>query len=571
MESWIVCLTRERKQSMHARIFSWLVVLAVGLLAPEPAPAAPDDTELADAQQTLREARVSVDGPSLVKFFRQRTLPQADRDKLAATVRRLGDDAFAVRRQAYKDLLLAGRASLPFLRPAVKDDDPQIARSAEELLGRIEAGADVALTIAAARVLAARKPPGAAEALLAYLPLADEESLQEAVLETLAAVGLRQGRVDPVLTAALKDSDPVHRLGAAFVHGKGGPDARKALKTLLADSDARVRYQVAAALLRAGDRSAMPVLIALLVEARDPVPGQVEEILGQLAGDQGPTVALGTTDEERRKCRVEWDQWWKPNGARVDLAKLNQEKALRGLNLVCECGAGRNPQGFVWEFGRDGKRRWEFNNVNTPCDVQPLPGKRVLVCNYHGNEVTERDHTGKVLWTYRTTGSVRSCRRLANGNTFIATINELLEVKRDGTKVYSHSRQGNIYRARKLANGHFLYVNSQGQVVELDRSGKDVRTVAIPGGTGVFADVDLLPGGRYLVGLYSANKVMELDRAGKVLSQFTVTTPSSVNRLPSGHVLVTSMDAKCVVEFTRQGKEVWKQTTPGRPFCVRRY
>ena len=42
-------------------------------------------------------------------------------------------------------------------------------------------------------------------------------------------------------------------------------------------------------------------------------------------------------------------------------------------------------------------------------------------------------------------------------------------------------------------------------------------------------------------------------------------------RLPNGHILVTSMDARKVVEFNREGKEVWKQETPGRPFCVRRY
>jgi len=331
-----------------------------------------------------------------------------------------------------------------------------------------------------------------------------------------------------------------------------------------------VRYHAAMAMVKAKERSAVPALIALLADARDPLAAQVEDLLGRLAGEQSPAASLGTTAEERRKCRAEWEQWWKANGDKVDLARIDLEKALRGINVVCECGAGKHPQGYVWEFGRDGKMRWEFDSVNTPCDVQLLPGKRVLVATYHGTEVTERDQAGKVHWIHRTTQSVRSCRRLANGNTFIATQSELLEVNRKGEKVYSHATTG-VYRARKLRNGGFLYIGNQGKVVELDRAGKEVRSVVVPGGTGVFADVELLPNGRYLVGLYSANKVMELDRAGKVVSQWNVTTPSSVNRLPNGHVLVTSMDARSVIEFNRQGKEVWKQTTPGRPFCVRRY
>jgi outer membrane protein assembly factor BamB len=127
-----------------------------------------------------------------------------------------------------------------------------------------------------------------------------------------------------------------------------------------------------------------------------------------------------------------------------------------------------------------------------------------------------------------------------------------------------------MYRVQRLRNGNLLFpVN--GQVVEIDRSGKRVRAVNIPGGTGIWAHVELLPSGRYLVAQYSANKVIELDSAGKVHWEVSVTTPSSASRLLNGNVLVSSMDKRRIVIFNRAGKEVWSLKTQGRPFMVKRY
>jgi HEAT repeat protein/outer membrane protein assembly factor BamB len=530
-----------------------------------------EPNELAEAEAAVRHARVGVDGSSLLAFFRQRTLAEAQRQQLAAVVKQLGDDDFAVRTKAYRALLTAGRSAVPFLRSALRDPDPEITGSAKKLLARLEDGSDTALMLAAARVLSARKPAAATQVLLAYLPQAADDTLEEAVFHALARVGVEDGKVDPLLKAALKDKNPLVRLAAAHVYGRGEPELRKALPPLLADADPRVRLHVAGTLAHAGDKAAIPVLIALLGDGPLELAWPAEDMLCRLAGDQAVPAGLGSTPDERRQCRDAWALWWKTNAAKADLALLAGEKALLGRNLVCECGAGKHPQGYVWEFGRDGKMRWEFDNVNTPVDVQILPNGRVLVATWGAGEVTERDQKGKVLWTYRTTSATRSCQRLANGNTFIATTNELLEVTRAGKKVFSQAPVGMIHRARKLRNGQFVYINSAGQIGHLDRTGRTIRTVAVNGQPGSFADVDLLPNGRYLVGFYQGNQVVEVNNAGKILWTLNVNSPSSINRLPNGNTVVASMNAQRVVEFNRAGKEIWSQRTPGRPFCVRRY
>jgi hypothetical protein len=544
---------------------------AACLAAAAPGRAAEADSQVTVAEEALRDAKVGTDGPSLVKFFRQRTLSEADRKKLADKVPLLGDDNFQVRRRAYRALLVGGWASLRYLRPALKSTDAEIARSAKKLVARIEGGAEAAVIEAATRVIAVRKPAGATEALLAFLPMTGDENIEEAVLKSLAVVGLQGGKVKAALAEALKAKDPMRRWAASYVYARGGPEQRKALAPLLTDPDVRVRFQAATALTRAGEKKAVAALIGLLAKTPDSLAFRVEDLLYRIAGDKSPQATLGTTAAERKKCRDAWAGWWKANEAKVDLAKLNLKKLLRGITLVCECGAGKHPTGYVWAYRAGGKPLLEFDNINTPCDVQLLPNNHILVAPYSGNDVTERDRKGKVLWTHRVQGQARSCQRLPNGNTFIATTLGVLEVTRAGKVVYSYQKPEGIYRARKLRNGKILYISMRGRVVLLGAGGKELKSVNVPGGVPSYGDVELLPNGRFLVCCYGSNKVMELDAAGKAVWQITVTSPSSVNRLPNGNTLVTAMNAKCVVEYNRAGKQVAKQDTPGRPFCVRRY
>src|SRR5207248_8964539 len=97
-----------------------------------------------------------------------------------------------------------------------------------------------------------------------------------------------------------------------------------------------------------------------------------------------------------------------------------------------------------------------------------------------------------------------------NGNTFIATYNELLEVTRGGKVVLSVPCTQMVFSGQKLRDGHIVYVHSQGAVVELDARGREVRSVPV-GNTGGWASADRLRNGRYLVAQYSANKVVEVD------------------------------------------------------------
>src|SRR4051794_24870798 len=108
---------------MTARACLALPLAALLALAAAPPPPDPDAPAFREA---LARAGVQADTPSLLAFFRRRTPSGAEQARLAALVRRLGDEDFDTREQATRDLGDAGRAALPYLRAALADPDREV-------------------------------------------------------------------------------------------------------------------------------------------------------------------------------------------------------------------------------------------------------------------------------------------------------------------------------------------------------------------------------------------------------------------------------------------------------------
>jgi outer membrane protein assembly factor BamB len=542
-----------------------LIGLAFVLVPLAAGRAAEPDPELIHAEKTLKEADVQTDGPGLLRFVGARTLTDADRARLPEAVRHLGDEDFDTREKAATELLRAGRKALPFLRPAQDDKDPERARRAALCVKEIEGGADLARITAAVRLLADRRPEGTAAALLAYLPGADDEFTEEAVLRSLLAVAVRDGKPEAVLVEALSDREPLRRAAAAHVVGRCVPDQRSAVRRLLADGDARVRFEAAEALVRAGEKDAVPVLIALVGKGPMPLGHRAQDVLFRLAGDKAPRASLSEEGPPRDGVADLWRAWWKEAGPATDLTKINLDEALHGINVLGE-------QSRVWACRADGKQLWEIGVGAGPVDVQLLANGNVLLAEWSTKQITERDREGKVVWTKNVDNYPTTCKRLPSGNTFIATYGQITEVDPKGTPVYTRSNpNGLIFRAHRLPNGHVLYAGQGDKLVEIDAAGQEVRTVKVPVSTSGWTSVEPLPGNRFLVAVMSANQVFEIDGTGKVLWECKVMSPMSAVRLPNGNTLVGCRDARTVVEFDRAGKEVWRLQREQLVFCARRY
>src|SRR5262249_32631417 len=136
-------------------------------------------------------------------------------------------------------------------------------------------------------------------------------------------------------------------------------------------------------------------------------------------------------------------------------------------------------QGRVLEVDSDNTVRWQVNGLNFPLDVQYLPHApkdRILVAEYHLQRGTERELDGKITWQHTVPGGPLMAQRLANGNTFIATDMQLIEVDRKGQEVFSFSftNDEKIMKAMKLDNGELVCLTSGARVVRLDGKGKEI-------------------------------------------------------------------------------------------------
>jgi hypothetical protein len=534
--------------------------LALGLQAGGPTPAA----EEADAVKVLSSAGFKTDTPSLLALFRSRTLSAADLTRLEAAVRRLGDSSYEVRTQASADLVAAGMPALRFLQPALADPDLEIARRAERCTEAIQRGPGTLIPVTAARLLALRKPAGAAEALLEYVPFADDESVEDAVFAALLAVALRDGQPEAVLVKALDNPEPGRRAAAAHVLGQADAAAlRRLVHRLLDDPVLRVRFQAAQALLTHGDKSAVLPLIRLLTDSPPELAWQAEDLLGRLAGTDGPGVFLDNTSaDSRRQCRSAWENWWKAHEANFEPGRLKLEPRYLGLTLIGDLDRGR-----IFELGPDRKQRWEITGLSGPVDVQLLANGHILTAENHARKLTERDKSGKVVWEKSTPAYPASCQRLPNGNTFIATYNQIFEVSSSGKELFALPRPEGIYCARKLRNGHIVLLSSSGRVVTLDSAGKEIKR--FEAGTIIsWSSLDVLANGNILA-CCAPGKVVEFDQTGKRVWECAVPNAVCARRLPNGNTLVCSSEGKRVVEMSRAGKELWEYRTEGRPWHVR--
>ncbi len=555
---------------MRPRHFVWLaiaLILAVVVRAAEP------DPDIATAEKALRDAKQETTSAALLQFFRERTPTAKDRDRLADAVRRLGDDDFEAREKAEAELLRAGRMALPFLRRALQDDDFERSQRARRCLQQIDSESELVRVAAAARLLADRKPEGAVDVILAYLPGADSEFVEDALVQALLTLGIKDGKADPALAKALTDQEPLRRAAAGRVLGQIDPAQRSGVRRLLDDAEPRVRFEAALGLARGGDKDAVPALIALLAKGPMPLAWKSQEVLYRIAGDKAPSLPLTEDDGPKRaKVAEAWTSWWKDAAPALELAKISLDQTLQGINLICQEPSGTTPA-RVWACRADGKPLWEIKDVMA-WDARLLPNGHLLIAERSGsNRITERDTTGKILMEIELTNTPSACQRLPNGNTFVATPSEILEVDPKGKTLWSHQGAGGEYVARafRRSDGHIVYAVGGYKIVETDGDFQQLQATEVTKTGDSWMSVEPLPGNRFLVAPYAAHKVMEIDAAGKVLWECATKTPMSAVRLPNGNTLVGSDRDFAVYEYDRSGKEVWKLQLESGVRGVRRY
>ena len=254
-------------------------------------------------------------------------------------------------------------------------------------------------------------------------------------------------------------------------------------------------------------------------------------------------------------------------------------------------------QGKIVILDKDGKIEWELKNNFVSHDMQVLDNGNILyirgnatVAEVNKDGKTVWEHTSKPVGDYKGAVEVHACQRLDDGNTMIAETGNkrIIEVDKDGKEVFAlalvvdHPDSHRDTRlVRKLENGHYLVCHGRdGMLREYDRTGKVVWSYkmdlggrdATPGheghGTEAYSALRL-PNGNTLIGGGNNNRVIEVDKDGKIvwkidhdelpgIKLFWVTT---LQVLPNGNVVIgnthAGKDNPQLIEVTRDKKVVW--------------
>jgi len=291
--------------------------------------------------ETLREAHLGTDGPSLLQLFRQYVLIPADRAHAQALIIQLNADEYEQREAASEELVELGPGVGALLRQATQSPALEVSRRARRCLARLGV-APVEVLGAAARVLAVRKPPGSVDTLLAYLPQSDDEQLTAEIQATLTALAFHDGEADPALVKALSDAQPVCRAAAVEALAQaGGRQSLRLLKSLLHDPDAGVRLRVARHQADMREADAIAVLIGLVADKAE-VATEADAYLRELAGSAAPTMTLNA-GKNGGQVQTAWEAWWngvKPRELVEQVRKGTPDEAsrIRATELIEELG-----------------------------------------------------------------------------------------------------------------------------------------------------------------------------------------------------------------------------------------
>ena len=241
------------------------------------------------------------------------------------------------------------------------------------------------------------------------------------------------------------------------------------------------------------------------------------------------------------------------------------------------------------EVDASGQLLWQIP-IQDIHDLSILPDGHILT-QTSWTRIVELDRDHRVVWSYDAASmngnagkkvEVHAFQRLPDGLTMIAESGpgRIIEVDREGRirrEVPLQRNRPDAHRdtrlVRKLDDGHYLVCHeAESAVREYDGSGRVVWSYPVTSATGQPAAVysaSRLPGGTTLVGAGNGHRVVEVDRAGKVVWSLeekeipgvTLAWVTLTERLPNGNTLVVNChagpDQPQLLEITPDKKVAW--------------
>ncbi len=162
-------------------------------------------------------------------------------------------------------------------------------------------------------------------------------------------------------------------------------------------------------------------------------------------------------------------------------------------------------------------------------------------------------------------------------HTFVIQGNDRLAIVAADGRIEWEMPWGGIHDLHVLPNGNIMVQKGASKIVEIDRQSRNVvwsyDATNSNGNRGKRVEVHAfqpLPGDRVMIAESGPARIIEIDRAGKILHEMRLKTehPDAhsdtrlVRKLSNGHYLVSHEADGAVREYTPDGKVVWEFSVP---------
>lgn len=512
------------------------------------------------------------DGPKLVEYLRQRTLSDIDQTKIAGIIKRFGGDDFDDRVRATEEIELYGAAAVGPLKAAEKDKDtdPEIVYRARVALKKMSKVPHTVVTAAAVRSIVKNKPEGAAGALIAFLPLADDETNADLIREGLITMAVKDGKAEPALIAALDDPSAVRRGAAYLALILGGSTTEririkdaypKLREAILKEKDPEAKFiGLWNLLLTTQEKEFIPELIGLIPQAGRGRLWQLEDLLLQLNGAHPKDGRFLKSAESLGKARDVWLTWWKEKGGKIDFAKFDFKPTLLGFTDVIEMDYRGYGQGRIVSLGPDMKEKWRISGINNPTDLMFFSNDRILVVESNMNQVSERSSNGTIQKKHNIYQQPLNIQKSSEGGMLVVCRNRLVDLDKDWNQRSEYPRPNfDVMTGLRLPKGDILCITNSFQganCIRLDSKLKETNKTYTLGRIQYNQSMDVVDDEKILV--CELDRVAEYDlKTGNQTWKYDCTAPSCCQRLTNGNTLITLLNSNQVIEIDPSGETVW--------------
>lgn len=189
------------------------------------------------------------------------------------------------------------------------------------------------------------------------------------------------------------------------------------------------------------------------------------------------------------------------------------------------------------------------------------------------NHIVKVGADGKIQWTHKAS-RCHDFWVLPDGHLLYAQSGEVCKVDKNRKRVWRFKvpeKKWKSFSCQPLAEGLVLmgcYDGQRAQLLEVDPEGEIRRTVASakPGRIRLCRKT---PQGTYLVGMYGAKAVVEIDADGKVQHELPLDYGAYMaTRLANGNTLIACAEDSEVLEVDKDWKTVWQLRTKDLPGIV---